>query len=314
MTPSADKDLSRKIKEFAHSIGFSLIGIAQSRPLTADKEILNKWAASGMNAEMHFLERDIEKRSDPALLLADAKSVIVAGLSYFHPELQGGNGVPVISRYAYGKDYHIVVAEKLNRLLEFILTCAPSAKGKVCVDTSPIFEKTWAKEAGLGWVGKNSLLINKEKGSFIFLGEIILDIELKYDLPFAEDFCGTCNQCSDECPTNAINENRTIDARKCISWLTVENKNPVPEEYISKMKGRIFGCDICQDACPWNKDLNPEGEPEFKLSDELKKMSSTEWLTLSEDNFKLLFNNSSVRRATYKKLISNIKAVIPDIR
>ncbi|MBA4321877.1 MAG: tRNA epoxyqueuosine(34) reductase QueG, partial [Odoribacter sp.] len=247
---SGNKDLSRKIKNFAGSVGLDLIGIAQSKQLNNHKEVINNWLSAGMHADMHFISRDIEKRTDPALLLDGARSVIVAGLNYYPAEIQGGNGIPFISKYVYGKDYHSVLGDKLNSMLDYITYCEPGTVGKVCVDSTPVLEKAWAREAGLGWIGKNSILINKEKGSFIFLGEIVLNIDLQYDKPFTEDFCGNCTLCLDACPTNAINENKTIDARKCISWLTAENKNPIPDEFMSKMEDRIIGCDICQDVCP----------------------------------------------------------------
>ena len=260
-----------------------------------------------MNADMGFISRDMEKRADPALLFNGAKSVIVCGINYYPADKQGGDGVPVISKYAYGKDYHAVLGEKLNSLLEFIISCEPTALGKVCVDSAPILEKAWAREAGLGWIGRNSVLINRDAGSFIFLGEIVLNIDLEYDKPFNQDFCGSCRLCIEACPTNAINENKTIDARKCISWLTVENKNVIPEEYKEKLADRVFGCDICQDVCPWNKKILPHDNPDFKLSDSIKKMSKEEWLSLSFDYFNEIFEKSAVKRATYSRLTRNIR-------
>jgi len=314
MSSPGDKDLSRKIKDFALSIGFDLIGIAPSKQLSNHKEVIKNWLSAGMNADMLFLSRDIEKRTNPALLADGAKSIVVAGINYYPSEKQGGDGMPVISKYAYGKDYHTVLGDKLNNLLEFIVSCEPVAKGKVCVDVAPILEKAWAREAGLGWIGKNSILINKEIGSFIFLGEIVLNIDLQYDKPFSDDFCGSCTLCMKACPTDAINENRTIDARKCISWLTVENKNPIPFRYAGKMKGRVFGCDICQDICPWNKNAKPHNIPEFILSTELAKLNSEEWLSLSREKYMELFSQSSVGRIKYEKLKRNIETIFKDKR
>jgi epoxyqueuosine reductase len=309
MISSGDKDLSKKIRDFAASTGFDLIGIAPSKQLNEQKEILNKWLSEGMNAGMQFISRNIDKRTNPALLLNGAKSVIVAGINYYPSEMQGSNGIPVISKYAYGKDYHIVVSEKLNRLLDYIISCEPIASGKVCVGSAPILEKAWAKEAGLGWIGKNSILINKERGSFLFLGELVVDIDLQYDIPFSEDFCGNCRLCLDSCPTKAINENKTIDVRRCISWLTVENKNPIPEEFRVEMKDRIFGCDICQDVCPWNKNAKPHSNSEFNLSEELKQMTSEGWANLTREKFDRLFDRSAIKRRTYERFMENVTNV-----
>jgi epoxyqueuosine reductase len=309
MNPATDKDLSKKIKDFAYSIGFDLIGIAPSRELTYHKTKLQKWLSAGMNADMGFLSRETGKRCDPALLLEGAKSVIVTGMSYYPAEYQGGNGTPVISRYVYGNDYHSVIGDKLKILLDYIISLVPGVRGKICVDSSPVLEKGWAREAGLGWIGKNSVIINRETGSFIFLGELVLDIELQSDKPFSEDLCGTCTLCLEACPTKAINQNKTIDARKCISWLTVENKNPIPEEFRDMMNDRIFGCDICQDVCPWNWLLKPHNNPDFELSERVKNMSGAEWASLSPDDFNLLFKKSSVKRADYSRLMSNIRFV-----
>jgi epoxyqueuosine reductase len=239
-----------------------------------------------------------------------ARTVIVGGINYYSSEKQGGKGIPVVSKYAYGKDYHIVLCEKLEILLEFITSCLPEASGKVFVDSAPIFEKAWAREAGLGWIGKNSILVNKEIGSFIFLGEIVLDIELQYDKPFIEDLCGSCRLCLNTCPTNAINENKTINASRCISWLTVENKKPIPEELKTRMENRIFGCDICQDVCPWNKNSKPNNNPDLMLSDRLKKMTEEDWLSLSREEFDIIFDKTSVKRTTYKRLNRNINFVL----
>jgi epoxyqueuosine reductase len=310
MNQPADIVLSRKIKDFAYSLGFDLIGIAPSRQLSEHKERIEKWLSAGMNADMGFLSRETEKRCNPAMLVEGAKSVIVAGINYYPAEQQGGNGIPVISKYAYGKDYHSVVGERLKKLLDFIITLIPAVQGKVYADSATVLEKAWAREAGLGWIGKNSILINREKGSYIFLGELILDIELQYDKPFSDDLCGKCNKCLEACPTNAINNDKTIDARKCISWLTVENKNPVPEEFRSMMDNRIFGCDICQDVCPWNINAKPHNNPEFELSDRVKNLSGAEWISLSQDDFNLFFNKSSIKRATYSRLINNIRFIV----
>jgi len=309
MSSGNAKNKCELIRGEAHKHGFDLIGIAPSRQLNEHKDNLISWLDRKMNADMSFLSRNLDKRFDPGSLLPGAKSVIVTGLNYFPSSLQGEADTPVISKYAYGKDYHSVIKEKLSSLLEYIITLYPSAKGIICVDSSPVLEKAWAHEAGLGWIGKNSLLINRGRGSFIFLGEIILDTELEYDTPIQDDNCGSCNLCKKACPTGAINENRTINAGKCISWLTVENKIEIPGELKGKLKNRIFGCDICQDVCPWNANLQPHNNPEFNIPDEVKRMSLEEWKNLSPDRFKKLFSRSPVIRTGYKKIANNIKCV-----
>ena len=312
MISSGDIDPVFKIKSYARSIGFDLIGIAPARPLTEHQDKLKNWISGNMNADMDFIARDFQKRTDPSLILEGVKSVIVTGINYFPSDKQGGEGIPFIAKYAYGKDYHRVVGEMLNDLLAFIISIEPYAKGKVCVDSSPILEKAWAREAGLGWIGKNSILLNDKIGSFIFLGEILLDIELGHDKPFSEDFCGSCNLCLKACPTNAINRNKTIDANKCISWLTVENKNDIPEICKPGMNGRIFGCDICQDICPFNKDLIPHNNPEFRLSENLKKLSRVDYQNMSFEYFNEIFENSPIKRLGYKKFMRNINSVLSD--
>jgi epoxyqueuosine reductase len=309
MASSENIDLSRKIKDYALSIGFDLIGIASSKELEYHKKVLNRWLSSGMNAKLGFLSNKIDERTNPALLVDRAKSVIVAGINYFPPEQQGDEGIPVISKYAYGKDYHIVVSDKLDELFKFIISCEPAASGKICVDTAAILEKAWAYEAGLGSIGKNSLLINNIIGSFIFLGEIILNIDLQYDKPFSDDLCQNCTLCLEACPTKAINGDRTIDVRKCISWLTVENKDPIPEEFVNKLNNRIFGCDTCQDVCPWNKKIKPHNNADFALPGKLKQLTLKDWKNLTRDEFYTLFERSSIRRRTYERFMKNVTFV-----
>jgi epoxyqueuosine reductase len=312
MNHPGDINLSKKIRDFATSIGIDLIGIAEAKRLDGHKEVLEKWLSEGMNATMGFLSRDIEKRINPRLLFNGAKSVIVAGINYYPPVAQEGDDIPLVSKYAYGKDYHVVLSDKLSKVLEFIVSSLPGASGMVCVDTSPILEKAWAVEAGLGWIGKNSVMINKELGSFVFLGEIIMNAELQYDKPDGNEHCGNCKLCIYACPTNAINANRTIDSRRCISWLTVENKNEIPEEFRDRLSNRVFGCDICQDVCPWNRSAKPHNKDEFRLPEHIRKMNREEWLELSPQNFETLFEKSSVKRVTYKRLMRTINFILAE--
>jgi epoxyqueuosine reductase len=309
MTTSADKTLSLLIKEKAHDLGFDLCGIAPSKVLKEHEPIIKNWCSSGMNGDMDYLGQNIEKRINPGLLVPGAKSVIVTGLNYYTENKQGGNGIPVISRYAYGVNYHDVIKDKLYKILNYIKNIRPEAEGKYFVDSAPIIEKAWAREAGLGWPGRHSILINNKIGSFFFLGVIILDIDLDYDEPFNEDHCGTCRLCIDLCPTGAINENRTIDVRRCIAYLTIENKGTAPEELTMKMGGRVFGCDKCQDVCPWNSIAKPHKNPEFEISEELALMTSEEWLNLTREQFNRIFKRSAIERRTYERLMRNVTIV-----
>jgi epoxyqueuosine reductase len=306
-------DLSARIKGKAFEIGFDLCGIAHSHPLLEHENVLKKWCSSGMNGDMSYLGNNIEKRIDPALLFKGAKSVIVTGLNYFTQKKQGGNRVPVISRYAYGANYHDVIKKKLDKILVFIKDIEPGANGKSFVDSAPILEKAWAKEAGLGWPGRHSILINRNIGSFFFIGVIVVDIDLEYDKPITGDYCGECSQCIDLCPTAAINEDRTIDVRKCIAYLTIENRDPVPEDLAQKIEGRVFGCDKCQEVCPWNRVAKPHKIPEFEISAELSSLSREDWLTLSVKRFNSLFRKSAIKRGKYEQLMRNIKVVIQNL-
>jgi epoxyqueuosine reductase len=294
------------IREEAHRLGFDLVGIASSRNLEEQRPNLHSWIEKKMNAEMSFISRNISSRLDPGYLVPGAKSVIVTGLNYFPRSVQGGSRIPVISKYAYGEDYHFVIKNKLEKLFDYIHTINPKVKGKICVDSSPLLEKAWAREAGLGWVGKNSLIITKEYGSFIFLGEIILDIELDYNEPFQKDNCGSCDLCIKACPTSAINDNRTINAGKCISWLTVENKKEIPAEFRKNLRNRVFGCDICQDVCPWNKNLSPHRNERFNIHPEVMGMSAEDWKNLSQTQFDRLFSKTPLERIGYKKISETI--------
>ena len=309
MTTITDTKLSSLIKEKATELGFDLCGIAASKKLIDKESVLSNWCLSGMNGEMSYLGRNIDKRIDPALLFPGAKSVIVTGLNYFSEKKQGGNGVPVVSRYAYGINYHDVIVGKLNKLLNYIKGISPESEGHEFVDSAPILEKAWAQEAGLGWQGRHSILINKEIGSFFFLGIIVLNIKLDYDEAFNEDPCFSCRLCIDSCPTGAINENRTIDVRKCISYVTIESKVPAPREIVSDLGGRVFGCDRCQEVCPWNMKARPHNTPEFEISPELKMMTIEDWKNLTEDQFNRIFKKSPIERRKYNLFMRNVTNV-----
>ncbi len=257
--PSQDNiPLSLQIREKVKELGFDLCGIAASRSLGEREDILKNWCNSGMNAGMSYLARDTGKRINPESLLPGAKSLVVTGINYYSDILQKGDGVPVISRYAYGESYQDVIKRKLSELLTFIKSLEPDTEGRPFSDTAPLLEKAWAVEAGIGWQGKHSIMINKEIGSFFFIGILILNVELEYDKPFTKDNCGNCRLCIELCPTGAINENHTIDARKCIANLNIEEREALPDEIISKLERRVYGCDRCQEVCPWNLRARPK--------------------------------------------------------
>lgn len=309
MTTSTDINLSVLIKDKAHELGFDLCGIAQSRSLKERETILKSWCSEGMNADMAYLFKDVEKRINPDFLVPGAKSLIVTGLGYYSDKRQKEPGVPILSRYAYGESYHTVIKRKLDKLMSFIKSVKPETSGRSFVDSAPLLEKAWAAEAGLGWQGRHSIIINSKIGSYFFIGTLVLDIELEYDKPVKEEYCGSCRLCIDLCPTGAINENHTIDARKCIANLTIENRGPVPEEILPKIERRVYGCDKCQEVCPWNKDAKPNTNPEFDLPGEIELMTKEDWLNLSRDNFKRLFKGTPIERRKYEPFMRNVTDV-----
>ncbi|MBP8959163.1 MAG: tRNA epoxyqueuosine(34) reductase QueG [Bacteroidales bacterium] len=302
--------LSSDIKEKAFSLGFDLCGIAPARRLSEYEQSFSKWCMEGQNDKMNWLCRDIETRINPFKLLPDALSVIVTGMDYYTDNIQIHNDVPVVSRYAFGMDYHKVVTGKLNILLEFIKSSSPGAEGKTFCDSGPIAEKLWAVEAGLGRQGKNSLLINEKKGSFFFLGVILVNISLQYDTPHDDEKCGDCTECLERCPTRAINGDYTVDARKCISNLTIENKNPIPTELAVLFGNRIYGCDLCQEVCPYNRNAKNHNHHEFDISEELKYLTKDEWLSMTEEKFERIFGNTPVSRAGFEKFRKNIDIIL----
>lgn len=299
-------NITSEIRLKAVSLGFDLCGIARARHLSEYEEVFRKWCGEGMNSNMKWLCRDIPKRFNPSLLLPGVKSVIVTGLNYFTDEIQSERNVPVVARYALGTDYHDFITDRLKTLLGFIKDLDPSAEGSVFCDSSCIAEKAWAVEAGLGWQGKNSVLINEKTGSFLFLGIILVTTELEYDLPYTDGKCGECRICIERCPTGAINENRTIDTSKCISNLTIENREPIDKALCEKIDNRIFGCDICQEVCPLNKKAKTHNHPELKINDELRSLNLAGWQAMTEDDFRRIFKNSPVYRKGFERFRKNI--------
>jgi epoxyqueuosine reductase len=310
MTAAGNKKLSALIKAKAKELDFDICGIAKTRKLTERAEILQKWCEAGMNDNMSYLERNTGKRTDPQVLAPGTRSLVVVGFSYNSELKQKDPKAPLLSRYTYGINYHDVIEGKLERLLESIKGEVPGCEGQIFVDSDPLFEKGWAQEAGLGWQGKHSIVINKEIGSFFFIGVLMLNIELEYDEPLNKEYCGECRLCIDACPTCAINDNRTIDARKCISNLTIENRGPIPEEIIPKLGGRVYACDRCQEVCPWNKKAPLNSHPEFAIDESIARLTRKDWQSLTEDQFKLLFGNTSMARIKFADLKRNIDAAI----
>ena len=301
------KHYTELIKNEAKRLGFISCGISRAEFLEDEAPRLEKWLKMKMNGEMKYMENYFEKRLDPTKLVDDAKSIISLTYNYYPEDLQNKEA-PKVSKYAYGMDYHYVIKEKLNFFLTFIKDKIGDVHGRAFVDSAPILEKAWAAKSGIGWVGKNSNLITKQVGSFYFLAELIIDLGLDYDT-IESDHCGQCTACIDSCPTEAITEPYVVDGSKCISYFTIELKENIPQEFKGKFDDWVFGCDVCQDVCPWNKFSKPHKEPLFQSSSELMKMSRDEWNEITEETFNKIFKNSAVKRTGYKGLTRNLNFI-----
>jgi len=299
-----------KIKSYARSLGFVDCGIAPVRILSEQEQPLYRWLASSYNGKMGYMENNIDKRLDPSLLVDDAKSVIVVILNYYPSKVYNNPHKPHIAKYAYGDDYHYIIKSKLEKLLLHLKEFDETIEGRCFVDSAPVLEHTWACEAGLGWIGKNSLLITKKWGSYVFIGELIINKKLDYDTPNKKSFCGTCSECIKACPTSAIVEPKIVDARKCISYNTIELKDEIPSDIINKIGNTIYGCDICQDVCPWNKKIIAHSHEEFKPNDLLLNMDYCDWINMTNSQFKRLVKNSPMKRAGLKKIKKTILSLI----
>jgi len=300
-------DQTHFITQAASSAGFDYCGIAKAQQLDEDARRLEQWLHRGMHGTMQYMERYFDLRVNPYKLLPGAKSVITLLLNYFPVDHQQA-GVPKISKYAYGKDYHEVIREKLNFVLLQIKEKIGDIHGRGFVDSAPVLERTWAVKSGLGWVGKNGNLINKKSGSFFFIATLIVDIELEYDDPFAKDFCGTCTRCIDACPTDAILDDKTIDGSKCISYFTIELKDQMlPENMKGKFDNWMFGCDTCQDVCPWNRFAQSSEEISFAPLPAILNFSTSDWEELTEESFKKIFQQSPLKRAKFAGIKRNLK-------
>ena len=294
------------IKQEAEKLGFMFCGISKAEFLAEEAPKLEQWLSKGMHGSMQYMENHFDKRLDPTLLVPGAKSVVSLVYNYYPKKDLANSDSYKIAKYAYGQDYHYVVKDKLKSLLEIIHNNIGEVGGRAFVDSAPVMERQWAQRAGVGWIGKNSLLLNKQAGSFFFLAELILDLELEPDGP-VKDFCGTCTACMDACPTDAIPDPYVVDASKCISYFTIELKEQIPNDVKGKFENWVFGCDICQDVCPWNRFSKPHNEPAFEPHEQLEGMTKTDWEEITEDVFREVFRKSAVKRTKYEGLKRNIK-------
>lgn len=296
------------IKEKARALGFSFCGISKAEFLSEEAPRLEAWLKRNYQGKMQYLENHFDKRLDPTLLVPGAKSVISLIYNYYPEKDLSEQTELKVAKYAYGEDYHFVIKEKLKTLLEEIHKAIGEVNGRAFVDSAPVMERAWAKRSGLGWIGKNSLLLNREQGSFFFLAELIIDLELEYDGPI-KDYCGTCTACIDACPTDAIVEASVVDGSKCISYFTIELKEEIPSDVKGKFENWIFGCDICQDVCPWNRFATPHQEESFNPHPLMESMRTNEWKELTEEVFQTIFKHSAVKRTKFEGLKRNIRFV-----
>ena len=297
------------IKSASARLGFHYCGIAKAVKLDDDARRLEHWLQQGLHGSMQYMENHFDLRIDPCKLVPGARSVITLLLNYF-PSEQQRPGSPKISKYAYGKDYHEVIREKLNDLLHLIKENIGNVQGRGFVDSAPVLERSWAVRSGAGWIGRNGNLITRQQGSDFFIATLITDLELIADEPFAKDYCGTCTKCVDACPTNAIKENKMIDGSRCISYFTIELKDAViPNEMKDKFENWMFGCDICQDVCPWNRFSKPTNEAAFTAIPEILNLSTEEWQSITEDTFRKIFKASPLKRSKYKGIQRNLSFI-----
>lgn len=303
MLPQRNTDI---VKQIARKLDFLYCGISKSGFLEDEAPRLTAWLQNGMQGKMDYMNNHFDKRLDTRLLVPDSKSVISVLFNYFPSEFQA-EGLPKISKYAYGRDYHEVIKEKLRQFLAGIRAQIGEVEGRVFVDSAPVMDKAWAKKSGLGWVGKNGNLIHPKNGSFFFIAELILDLELIPDGPI-KDYCGTCTRCIDACPTDALNKPYVVDGSKCISYLTIELKDElIPKEFKGKLENWAFGCDICQDVCPWNRFSKPHTTADFKPNKTLLNLSAAEWEEIGEEQFNILAKESPLKRTKLKGMKRNIR-------
>ena len=299
------------IKLTATQLGFNYCGIAKALRLDEDAQKLEAWLNKGYHGSMQYMENHFDLRVDPTRLVPGAKSVITLLLNYY-PAQQQQTDAPKIAKYAYGKDYHEVIRTKLNEWMKLIRNNIGDFNGRGFVDSAPVLERSWAQRSGLGWIGRNGNLINKQAGSFFFIATLITDLELVYDNPLTKDYCGSCTKCIDACPTDAIVADKVIDASKCISYFTIELKDQLlPNNMKDKFSNWMFGCDICQDVCPWNRFSKPATEPAFEPVTEILSFSLKDWDDLTEEAFKKIFRDSPLKRSKFSGIKRNLKFIAP---
>jgi len=305
MSSIALQKRSEIVKKEAASLGFDFCGISKATFLEEEAPRLEHWLNQQMHGQMSYMENHFDKRLDPRKLVEGAQSVVSLMYNYYPAQELSEQQHYKLSKYAYGKDYHKVIKKKLKQLLKNLNEQIGEIHGRVFVDSAPVLEKAWAQKSGLGWVGKNANLISKGHGSFFFLAELIIDVPLSEDLP-VKDYCGTCTKCVDACPTDAIANPYVVDGSKCISYFTIELKEAIPHEMKGKFENWMFGCDICQDVCPWNRFSTPTHEPAFSQKEALKQMTKEGWEEITEDLFDVIFESSAVKRTKLKGLKRNI--------
>ncbi|MFN0187664.1 MAG: tRNA epoxyqueuosine(34) reductase QueG [Bacteroidia bacterium] len=296
------------IKREAMKLGFFHVGISKAGFLEEEAPRLEQWLSQNRHGKMSYMENWFDKRLDPRLLVDGAKSVISLLLNYYPQEIQNPS-LPKISKYAYGRDYHFVIKEKMKELMQIIQEKIGDVHGRAFVDSAPVLDRAWAKKSGLGWIGKNGNLIHPKNGSFFFIAELIVDLDLDEDAPM-RDYCGTCTRCMDACPTEAIVAPMVVDGSKCISYFTIELKEAIPKSYESKMDGWAFGCDVCQDVCPWNKFSKPHQEEKLKPIDGLMNLNQKDWLEITEDVFKVIAKESPLLRPGLEKIKNTIVSTL----
>ncbi len=295
------------LKQVTKDLGFDYCGIARAEHLPDDARRLEQWLHKGMHGQMQYMENHFDLRTNPALLVPGAKSVVTLLCNYFPSEKQN-EAAPHVSKYAFGNDYHEVIRAKLKHLLALMKQEIGEVNGRGFVDSAPVLERAWAVKSGLGWVGKNGNLINKQSGSFFFIATLIVDIELVVDDPFAKDYCGSCRRCIEACPTDAILDNKTVDGSRCISYFTIELKDAlIPEGMKNKFANWMFGCDVCQDVCPWNRFSTPNHELQFAPLPQILNFTTADWEEMTEETFKQVFKNSPLKRAKFDGVRRNLK-------
>lgn len=306
----SDRAINSSIfRTLALELGFTAVAFSKAEHMNEEARRLDKWLNQGSHGEMQYMENHFDLRIDPTKLVAGAKSVVSLTFNYYTDIEQEDRQAPRISKYAFGRDYHKVIKKKLKMLITRAREKIGDFQGRAFVDSAPVMERDWAVRSGLGWMGKNTLLIDPKKGSYFFLAEIICDLEFEYNHPI-KDYCGTCTRCIEACPTDAFSKDGyQLNARKCISYLTIELKSKIPEVFKEKMANYIFGCDICQQVCPWNRFSTSHQEPDFLPKDKMIKMKKSEWLELTEEVFEILFQGSAVKRTKFAGLKRNIEFI-----